>query len=658
MSGLRPIGSEKLQGEDKIKRIMEIARYGEVEKNTTYHSSTNSFSKKAADGVTYAIIHEKDGYYVKSGLNESELDYVDGLNNKRKNRFRSYSSALKRINLILKPINEQYNGGRGDSLYEQSEDEGEEKFVLKVDAPVDDMGGDEDLEMGDEEMDMEDDEMDMEDDEMGMEDDMGDDEEMDTEIEIDTDIPSMKSIQKITGKLGQKLRDAEEELDSESIKYVLNSVISAVNLENLDDEDIEDVLDRFDIEEDEEYGMDDEFEVEDDEFGDEDMEIGDEDMEMGDEDMEIEDEEVTLSEQKRFISEQFGFGFLKMIKLMKRAIDRVLEGDYALSAAELKTLGILIKLGATVLAPLGVSGALFKTWKTIYKNKGKSAKGWKKIGKGAAEALKNIKEQRAPISKGSLMEQKAWRKILSFVPLKKFKLVMMKIHEGKKVNPDAIKQLRKILLMTTLFPAPFIRAVRAALATYEKSQKESETVKESLMEQKAWRKILKPSEEKNMWKKIHDAVAKIYEGKKVSPDVISAMKSILTMTLLFPAPFLSVVRGALTAYAKAQKEPETVKESLGDKVNRTLKKYFKETKNEKVIKEQKAKKFLKGKIHETSSVNKIKKFTHNIEQEISATKLIKENKNINFLGSTKKGTLVFGNDNNRIGVTKRGNFIK
>ena len=121
--------------------------------------------------------------------------------------------------------------------------------------------------------------------------------------------------------------------------------------------------------------MDDEFEVEDDEFGDEDMEmgdedmeIGDEDMEMGDEDMELEDEEVTLSEQKRFISEQFGFGFLKMIKAMKRAIDRVLEGDYALSAAELKTLGILITLGATALVPLGVSRKLFKTWKKIYNN--------------------------------------------------------------------------------------------------------------------------------------------------------------------------------------------------------------------------------------------------------------------------------------------------
>ena len=132
MGDLKAIGSEKLTGQDKIKRIMEIATYGESSKNTDYHTSTNSFSKRAADGVLYAIVQEKDGYYVKSGLNESELDYVNGLANKRRNRYRSYSAALKRINLMLKPINEQYNSGHGDSLYEQAE---EEKVVIKTPAP-------------------------------------------------------------------------------------------------------------------------------------------------------------------------------------------------------------------------------------------------------------------------------------------------------------------------------------------------------------------------------------------------------------------------------------------------------------------------------------------------------------------------------------------
>ena len=89
MGDLKAIGSEKLTGQDKIKRIMEIARYGESTKNTELHIKTNSFTKRAADGNIYAIVHEKDGYYVKSGLNESSLDYVNGLSNKRKNRYRS-----------------------------------------------------------------------------------------------------------------------------------------------------------------------------------------------------------------------------------------------------------------------------------------------------------------------------------------------------------------------------------------------------------------------------------------------------------------------------------------------------------------------------------------------------------------------------------------
>ena len=105
MGDLKAIGSEKLTGQDKINRIMEIARYGESTKNTEYHTHTNSFTKRAANGVTYAIVHEKDGYYVKSGLNESELDYVNGLSNKKKNRYKFFILHIHMMgpnnNLIL-----------------------------------------------------------------------------------------------------------------------------------------------------------------------------------------------------------------------------------------------------------------------------------------------------------------------------------------------------------------------------------------------------------------------------------------------------------------------------------------------------------------------------------------------------------------------------
>jgi len=288
MSDLRPIGSEKLQGEAKLKRIMEIATYGDVKKNTEYHTQTNSFIKEAANGVTYAIVKEKDGYYVKSGINESSLDYVDGLHNKNKNRFKSYSSAMRRLNLILKPINEQYNNGFADPLFEQEETD-DEKFVLKVD---DAEGGDEEMDLG---MDMDlggDEEMDL-----GIDMDLGGDEEMDlgTDIDLgdesdaDEGRPTMRSIQKLTGKLGQRLRALEDDMKSEDIKYVLNSIISAVNLDNLDEEDLDDVLSRLEPEDD--YGFEGTFsdEEESDMGGEEglDMDFGGEeealDMDFGDE---------------------------------------------------------------------------------------------------------------------------------------------------------------------------------------------------------------------------------------------------------------------------------------------------------------------------------------------------------------------------------------
>ena len=48
MGRLKPIGSEKLQGDDKVKRIMEIARFGETNKNEDLHVETNHFTKKGA----------------------------------------------------------------------------------------------------------------------------------------------------------------------------------------------------------------------------------------------------------------------------------------------------------------------------------------------------------------------------------------------------------------------------------------------------------------------------------------------------------------------------------------------------------------------------------------------------------------------------------
>jgi hypothetical protein len=67
---------------------------------------------------------------------------------------------------------------------------------------------------------------------------------------------TLKQVQKLTGKLGQKLRAyaSEQEMTSEDVKYVLNSILSAVDLNLLDETDKEDILSRFEGEEDGEEG--------------------------------------------------------------------------------------------------------------------------------------------------------------------------------------------------------------------------------------------------------------------------------------------------------------------------------------------------------------------------------------------------------------------
>jgi hypothetical protein len=79
----------------------------------------------------------------------------------------------------------------------------------------------------------------------------------------DDEIVTLKVIQKLTGKLAQKLRafeDAQEDepMTSKDIKYVINSILSALDLESLDEEDKEEIMNKFEgIEADEELGGDD-----------------------------------------------------------------------------------------------------------------------------------------------------------------------------------------------------------------------------------------------------------------------------------------------------------------------------------------------------------------------------------------------------------------
>ena len=257
MSGLKPIGSEKLTGQDKINRIMEIARFNETIPQVINETAKSEYSVSLADGNMYEIVRERQGYIIKKTISESETEYIEPMKNRK--YYSSYSQAFKRLNLVAGELNRINENEEGVSLYGE-----QKKFTLKTpkpaapetpavpaappavpspELPPSPMDGGED--MGMEDMGMED---------MGMESPEGDDIEMDTEIEVtpeeggdEEQQVSFKTIQKLTGKLTQKIRtlESQEGMTSEDIKYVINMVLSSFDLNSLSEEDTEDILSKF-----------------------------------------------------------------------------------------------------------------------------------------------------------------------------------------------------------------------------------------------------------------------------------------------------------------------------------------------------------------------------------------------------------------------------
>ena len=292
MADLRPIGSEKLEGTDKLRRIMEIATYRETPKTELNNLSTTNYTIQLSDGNFYGIVKERLGYIIKTGINESNMDYSDPMKNRK--YYRSYSEAMKKLNLIVAETNRN-TGNEYEIPLIGEQPEVKKKFVLKtakkaeptpspdmpapetpapdMGAPAPDMGGEADMgapapDMGGESM--------PEEPEMPMA--PGDAPMLDTENGLEDDeeggSSNLKLIQKLTGKLSQKIRsfDKDKGMDSQDIKYVINSIISAIDMKNLDDDDREEIVDKIE-------GFDDEYGAE----GEGDLDLSGEDIEAGDE---------------------------------------------------------------------------------------------------------------------------------------------------------------------------------------------------------------------------------------------------------------------------------------------------------------------------------------------------------------------------------------
>jgi hypothetical protein len=237
MAEFKPLGSEKLNSDDKLKRILELTYFNNNKKNST---SKADLVKESTNGGVYGIVKEKDGYYVKRGLNESSLDYIGGMFMKNKNKFSSYSDAFKRLEFI-----------KGQEELQEAT-----KYVLKQNKPQ------QEAPMPEPQMDLP---------PAPAPDASGETPAPSPEGEAPMDAPTdappaeggedagkrssyMAEAQKYAGKLGQELRDLHDRMESDDIKYILNMIISAVDLDKLSDEDVEDIAKKFEREEEAEMG--------------------------------------------------------------------------------------------------------------------------------------------------------------------------------------------------------------------------------------------------------------------------------------------------------------------------------------------------------------------------------------------------------------------
>jgi len=254
-----------------LKRMIELMG---IKKpiNENISNSAIELQKKSPNGKFYGIVRENKKYFIKESNDGIDYDYIGGLANKTKNQYQSYEEAVKRLNIMFEDFNRTYGVEKNNDIL-SSDIITEKKFVLKnkkkktepaKETPAEeefdfggeegseeefDFGGEEGSEEGSEE------EFDFggeEETEEGSEEefDFGGEEETeeDSEEEFDEDDEDydleddpIKDIQRLTGKLGQKIRDTED-LSSDTMKWVVKSVISALDLENMDSNDKKDII--------------------------------------------------------------------------------------------------------------------------------------------------------------------------------------------------------------------------------------------------------------------------------------------------------------------------------------------------------------------------------------------------------------------------------
>ena len=229
MDSIRAVGSELLQGQEKHNRLIELMGIKKTVNESKKSVNSEDYIIHAADGKSYGIFRENKNFFVKYANKHTEdaneFEYIGGLVRKTKELHESYSEAFKRLNVMISDINQKYGVKNAKSLFEA-----DKQYMLQPEtptseaptsAPTTDAGVPAPAPDASTEMPAPD--------------------TTQPSAEGDENDP-VKMVQSLTGKLGQALRDNmqnEQVSNEQMIKYVLNSVISAVDLNKLTPEDKE-----------------------------------------------------------------------------------------------------------------------------------------------------------------------------------------------------------------------------------------------------------------------------------------------------------------------------------------------------------------------------------------------------------------------------------
>lgn len=236
-------GSTKLNNADDIHNRMKELMYKGVKLNEEKNPG-NTLNKTvlkemtAPNGIIYALVQENTDVYIKKKT-KNGYEYINGIGNSRDYAYPNYSTALKNFNLLLKEINEQTGYQNDINVITESNEKKKvikERFIIKQKnqnpSTPSDMGSDDNFDnLDDLNLD-------------NSNNDFSAGEEMDNiETDIQNESDPEKAIQKQTGKLVELVREANPEIMTpELFKYIVNSIISARDLDFLENEDKLDII--------------------------------------------------------------------------------------------------------------------------------------------------------------------------------------------------------------------------------------------------------------------------------------------------------------------------------------------------------------------------------------------------------------------------------